>query len=210
MILLAIGGSLLALPAAAHPHVFVDARTELVFDQSGKITSVRHIWQFDAAFSAFAVQGLDKNGDGKLDDDELQPLAKVNVDSLQEYDFFTILTMGKQRQTFVPPKEYWLQFVGGRLTLFYTLPLKQPVAMTGKATLEIFDPEYFVAFNFPKNVAVKLDGAPKGCTSSIQPPHELDAQTMAQMAAVPKGEDMPPALIDAAAGLASLIIVSCK
>ena len=173
------------------------------------MTGVRHIWQFDEAFSAFAVQGLDKNGDGKLDDDELQPLAKVNVDSLQEYDFFTILTMGKQRETFVPPKEYWLEFRGARLTLFYTLPLKAPVAMTAKATLEVFDPEYFVAFTFVKD-AVKLDGAPKGCSGVYQPPHELDAQTMATMAAVPKGEDMPPALIDAAAGLANLVTVSCK
>jgi ABC-type uncharacterized transport system substrate-binding protein len=210
MIFMAIGASLVALPAAAHPHVFVDAREELVFDPAGKITSVRHIWQFDEAFSAFAVQGLDKNGDGKLDDDELQPLAKVNVDSLQEYDFFTVLTVGRQRETFVPPKEYWLEFRGSRLTLFYTLPLKAPVAMTGKATLEVFDPEYFVAFDFPKSAAVKLDGAPKGCAAAIQPPRELDAQTMAQMAAVPKGEDMSPALIDAAAGLASLITVSCK
>jgi ABC-type uncharacterized transport system substrate-binding protein len=210
MILMAMGASLVALPAAAHPHVFVDAREELVFDPAGKITSVRHIWQFDEAFSAFAVQGLDKNGDGKLDDDELQPLAKVNVDSLQEYDFFTILTVGKQRQTFVPPKEYWLEFRGSRLTLFYTLPLKTPVAMNGKATLEVFDPEYFVAFDFPKDAAIKLDGAPKNCGSTYQPPHELDAQTMAQMAAVPKGEDMSPALIDAAAGLASIITVTCK
>ena len=50
----------------------------------------------------------------------------------------------------MPPTEYWLEFHGGRLTLFYTLPLKRPVAIHGKATLEVFDPEYFVAFSFPK------------------------------------------------------------
>ena len=67
---------LAATPAAeAHPHVFVDARAELVFDATGQVTAVRHIWQFDQAFSEYAIQGLDANDDGKLSDDELAPLA---------------------------------------------------------------------------------------------------------------------------------------
>ena len=209
MTFMAIGACLAAAPAVAHPHVFVDARAEIVFDPAGEITAVRHIWQFDEAFSAFAMQGLDKDGDGKLSDAELQPLAKVNVESLQEYDFFTILSVGKTREVMVPPKEYWLQLHGPRLTLFYTLPLKKPVKVSGKATLEVFDPEYFVAFTFPKDGPVKLNGAPAGCTAAYHPPKELDAQTMATMAAIPKDQDMSPALIDAAAGLANVISVSC-
>jgi ABC-type uncharacterized transport system substrate-binding protein len=209
MTFMAIGACLAAAPAVAHPHVFVDARAEIVFNPAGEITAIRHIWQFDEAFSAFAMQGLDKDGDGKLSDAELQPLAKVNVESLQEYDFFTILSVGKTREVMVPPKEYWLQLHGPRLTLFYTLPLKTPVKVSGKATVEVFDPEYFVAFTFPKDGAVKLNGAPAGCTAAYHPPKELDAQTMATMAAIPKDQDMPPALIDAAAGLANVISVSC-
>ena len=95
----ALGGFLLlaaALPAAAHPHVFVDAKAEIVFDREGRMTAVRHIWQFDEAFTSFAIQGLDADNDGKLSDDELQPLAKVNVDSLKEYGFFTYLTVGQE------------------------------------------------------------------------------------------------------------------
>jgi hypothetical protein len=75
--------------------------------------------------------------------------------------------------------------------------------------VEVFDPEYFVAFTFPKDGAVKLNGAPAGCTAAYHPPKELDAQTMATMAAIPQDQDMPPALIDAAAGLANVISVSC-
>jgi ABC-type uncharacterized transport system substrate-binding protein len=199
-----------SMPASAHPHVFVDARAEIVFDPAGEITAVRHIWQFDEAFTAFAIQGLDANGDGKLSDDELAPLAKVNVDSLKEYDFFTWLREGKKKFPFVPPTEYWLEFHGGRLTLFYTLPLKAPVKIKGKATLEVFDPEYFVAFAFPKNKPVTLDGAPAGCAAAYHPPQELTAQTMAQLAAIPVDQhDLPPELQDAAAGLANLITIDC-
>ncbi len=176
----------------------------------GEITAVRHIWQFDEAFTAFAIQGLDANNDGKLSDAELKPLAKVNVDSLKEYSFFTWLRQGKKSYPFVPPTEYWLEFHGGRLTLFYTLPLKKPVAIHGKATLEVFDPEYFVAFTFPEHKAVTLTNAPPGCKAAYHPPHMLDAKTMAELSAVPVDQhDLPPELQDAAAGLANLIALEC-
>jgi len=197
--------------AAAHPHVFVDARAEIVFDGKGEITAVRNIWQFDDAFTAFAVQGLDINDDGELSDAELAPLAKVNVDSLQEYEFFTWLRIGKKGFPVIPPTEYWLEFHGGRLTLFFTLPLKAPVAVTSQATLEVFDPDYFVAFTFPDNLPVTLDGAPAGCTAVYDPPHELDAATMAKLAAIPIDQhDLPPELEDAASALANLIRINCK
>ncbi len=77
------------------------------------MTAVRHIWQFDEAFTAFAIQGLDANHDGKLSDAELAPLAKVNVNSLKDYDFFTWLRQGGKSFPFVPPTQYWLEFHDG-------------------------------------------------------------------------------------------------
>jgi ABC-type uncharacterized transport system substrate-binding protein len=205
--------SLLALSGAAmaHPHVFVDAKAEIVFGKDGKIDAVRNVWQFDEAFTQYAIQGLDKNNDGKLSDDELKPLADINVKSLKEFRFFTYLADGGNEATFLPPKEYWLEFHGGRLTLFFTLPAAQPLAPGKKTVLEIFDPEYFVAFDFVKDHPLTLDGAPKGCGAVFHPPQELDAQTMATLAAIPVDQhDIPPDLVQAAAALANHFTVSCK
>jgi ABC-type uncharacterized transport system substrate-binding protein len=209
----ALGAAIIAVlavsPAAAHPHVLVDAKAEVVFDK-GKITAVRHIWQFDAAFTAFATQGLDANNDGKLSDSELAPLAKVNVDSLSEFAFFTYLKADGKDVDFVAPTEYWLEFHNGRLTLFYTLPLKAPLAVRN-ATLQVFDPEYFVAFTFVKDRPVTLDGAPTGCSASYRPPQPLDKQTMAILGSIPPDQQiLPPQLRDAASVLANLITVACK
>jgi ABC-type uncharacterized transport system substrate-binding protein len=74
-------------PTAAHPHVFVDGKAEIVFDAQKRITAIRNVWQFDEAYSAFADTGLDTNGDGKLTQQELAPLAKLNMDSLKEYSY---------------------------------------------------------------------------------------------------------------------------
>jgi len=200
----------LALTAAAHPHVFVSVNGELVFDAEGRITAVGNVWQFDDAFSAFATEGLDADGDGKLGDAELQPLAKINVESLVEFGFFTFLTVDGKQQGFVLPTEYWLEHDGTRLTLFFTLPLDLPVAPGKETTLEIFDPEYFVAFEFPGEQPIRLSGAPAGCSATYHPPQGVDDQTMELLNALPSDQrELPPELQAAADNLADVFTVDC-
>ena len=179
--------------AAAHPHVFVEARSEMVFGTEGKLVSIRHVWRFDAAFTAFAVQGLDADGDGKLSHEELQPLAKVNVESLKEYDFFTFLRTGGKPRDFVDPSEYWLDFSDGRLTLFFTLPLKSPASVKGgETTLEVFDPSYFVDFTMTKKDPFVLTEAPDGCGLTEHFAGTPDAALAAQLSQIPADvRDLP-------------------
>ena len=196
--------------ALAHPHVFVDAKAEIVFDGQGRMSAVRAIWQFDEAFTAFAIQGLDANNDGALDDEELAPLAKVNVDSLREYNYFTVLTVDGTETTLKPPEEYFLQFHGGRLTLFFTLPLAEPLAPKGDTRLEVYDPEYFVAFTFVEDQPIALDHAPAGCAAVYHPPRELDSASAAILGAIPADQrDLPPDLAALTDGLASVITINC-
>jgi ABC-type uncharacterized transport system substrate-binding protein len=116
---LVVGGS---LPAAAHPHVWVDVASQILFDEQGRIVGVRHHWRFDEFFSAYAVQGLDADGDGVLTREELQPLAQVNVESLSEFGFFTAVSVGQYDAGFGEPSDYWLEHENGVLTLHFTLP----------------------------------------------------------------------------------------
>ncbi|WDR04060.1 DUF1007 family protein [Devosia algicola] len=58
------------MPAIAHPHIFIDAKLVVIFSDAGAVSQLRHIWTFDEAFSAWAVQGLDTNGDGDVSPEE--------------------------------------------------------------------------------------------------------------------------------------------
>jgi ABC-type uncharacterized transport system substrate-binding protein len=165
---LALG--LLALPLAvtaarAHPHVYVTMKSEIVYDAEGRMTGIRHHWTFDDMFSSYATQGLESKEKGKFSREELQPLAEVNVTSLKEFDFFTQGKMNGQKAEFEQPVDYFLEQSNDLLTLHFTLPLKKPEA-TKVIDLEIYDPLYFVAFEFADKEPITLNGAPASCKIS--------------------------------------------
>lgn len=196
--------------ARAHPHVFVDARSDLVVED-GKVVAIRHVWRFDEAFTAFATQGLDANNDGQLDREELQPLAKVNVESLLDFDYFTFVRADGVRKGFDLPKEYWLDFNNGQLTLFFRLDLRTPIPLTGKAfVVDVFDPGYFVDFALVEDTPASLVGAPATCTIKATPKTDPDEATAALLATIPPTErDLPPHLMQLTRELANRIEASC-
>ena len=161
--LLALGFA--ATAAHAHPHVYVTMKSEIVYDAEGRMTGIRHHWTFDDMFSSYATQGLESKVKGKFSREELQPLAEVNVTSLKEFDFFTQGKLNGKKAEFEPPVDYFLEQSNDLLTLHFTLPLKKAAA-TKDIDLEIYDPLYFVAFEFAEKEPISLTGAPASCKIS--------------------------------------------
>ena len=136
------------------------------------ITGIRHAWSFDDMFSTFATQGLESKEKGKFTREELAPLAKVNVKSLKEFDYFTYATAdGKKAELTDPAPDYWLDYNDQVLTLNFTLPFKKPVKAK-ELRIEIYDPTIFVDFSFDKQNPAQLVGAPK-CKLDVQLPREM-------------------------------------
>ncbi|MGH6665180.1 MAG: DUF1007 family protein [Pseudolabrys sp.] len=171
-ILLALAAVLVAAPARAHPHVWVTMHSELVYAPDGSVTGIRQQWAFDDMFSAFATQGLATKEKGKFTREELAPLAKVNVESLKEYDYFTYATAdGKKKPLSDPLPGYWLDYKDTILTLNFTLPFKTPVKAK-ELKIEVYDPSIFVDFEWAKDNPVHLVGAPH-CKADVVLPREM-------------------------------------
>jgi len=159
--------------AQAHPHVWVTMRSELIYAPDGSITGVRHAWAFDDMFSAFATQGYESKVKGEFTREELAPLAKVNVESLKEYDYFTYATAdGKQAKMTDPLPDYYLDFKDQVLTLHFTLPFEKPVKAK-ELKIDIYDPTIFVDFSFAKKDPVNVSSVPAGCKVDIALPREM-------------------------------------
>ena len=158
-------------PAAAHPHVWVTAASELIYAPDGSITGVRHAWTFDDMFSTYALQGVATKKKGIYTREELAPLAQTNMESLKEFAFFTFAKVDNKKQKFADPVDYYLEYKDAALVLHFTLPFKTPIR-TKQLALEIFDPSYFVDFSLQMKDPIHLVGAPANCTFAVQRPSD--------------------------------------
>jgi ABC-type uncharacterized transport system substrate-binding protein len=162
----------LTMPAQAHPHVWVVARTTVLYE-NGRATGLRHEWTFDEAYTAMAIEGLDKNGDGIYSREELAELAQVNMDGLKEFDYFTYAKHGEEKIKLKSPVDYYLEHKNGILTLYFTMPFEAAVPTTPPPlTFQVYDPSFFIAFEFAKDGPIALKGAPTGCHASLAIPQK--------------------------------------
>jgi ABC-type uncharacterized transport system substrate-binding protein len=206
-ILLALAAVLVAAPARAHPHIWVTMHSELVYAPDGSVTGIRQHWAFDDMFSAFAIQGLEAKDTGAFSRAELAPLAKTNVESLKEYDYFTFATADGNKAPFGDPlPDYFADYKDSVVTLHFTLPFKTPV----KAKLlkvDIYDATIFVDFSFAKDKPVALVGAPGACKLDVVPPREMTWAEGKALSDIPA--DQPNTLMAWGAQFANKILVNC-
>jgi|SRR5689334_17478255 len=195
-----------AAPARAHPHVWITMHTQLVYAPDGKITGIRHAWSFDDMFSTFATQGLESKEQGKFTREELAPLAKVNVESLKEFGYFTFATAdGKKAELAEPAPGYWLDYADQVLTLNFMLPFKTPIKAK-ELTIDIYDPTIFVDFAFAKEKPAQLVGAPK-CKLDVVLPREMTFAEGKRLSEIPA--DQPNTTMAWGAQFASKLLVHC-
>jgi ABC-type nickel/cobalt efflux system permease component RcnA/ABC-type uncharacterized transport system substrate-binding protein len=206
----ALIAALVPAAAHAHPHEWIDVAAEVLFDKRGRIAAIRHHWRFDEAFSAFALQGLDTDGDGAYSRAELMPLAEENVQSLAEYGFFTFVSAGDYVAGFAAPENYRLDLDENRLTLHFTLPLAVPLFTRGEMLLQVYDPEYYIAFSLPSSEAVRLVDAPAGCRLAVTPAQGPDAAAAAALATIgPEQRELPPEMQDLTGGIDNSAAINC-
>jgi nickel/cobalt exporter len=204
--------SLWPLAALAHPHIFVDARATVTFNDAGEVVSIHNSWTFDQAYSAWASQGLDTNHDGKLSREELQPLADDNMNGLADYEYYTFAGEGKDPN--LPfgrgSNPVIVMGDGGKQTLDFDVTLAKPYAIRKALALSIDDPEYYVAISFKDASDITLVNAPKNCTIKMEDPKEMPpALADALYALPPDVTKLPPELEQAMRGMQGEILISC-
>ncbi|WP_417309519.1 DUF1007 family protein [Devosia sp.] len=205
-----VASLLLALigPVMAHPHIWIDAKATLVFDDNGTLVEIRNAWTFDEAFSVWQVQGLDVDGDGITTSAEMQELADENVAGLAEYRFYSSLVDDGE--------QIGLSYAGGakfvyernRSTLNFNVAPEAPVS--GAFSLAIADPEYYVAINFAGPQDIVLKNAPADCTVRLDPGHDVPPDVQERLGQLPPDVvELPPDLAAALRGAQGAIVVSC-
>ncbi|QDW36552.1 DUF1007 family protein [Bradyrhizobium sp. KBS0727] len=175
LLLVATAGLALGLSSAkAHPHVWITAKSRVIYAPDGSVSGVRHAWTFDDMFSTYALQGIEQKTKGAYSREELAPLAQTNVESLKEFGFFTFARADGSKQRFLEPVDYFLEFKDSLLSLHFTLPAKTPFKAK-QLVLEVFDRAFFIDFKYADQDPVTLVGAPAACRMQFQRPNDGSA-----------------------------------
>jgi len=115
--------------ALAHPHVFAEARLELTIAPDGTVQQLAHVWRFDDVFSSTVLMEFDKNGDLKLDRQELIDLGHVINESIAEFKYFqTVLEDGKD-VAMARPNDLAADFTDNRLLIVFTSKPAKPLKL---------------------------------------------------------------------------------
>ncbi|WP_152048017.1 DUF1007 family protein [Aureimonas psammosilenae] len=180
--------------ANAHPHVFADARMEIVGNSDGTLQAVRNIWRMDEMFSTSVVLDYDKNKNSNLDDDELQAVADTVKESIAEYSFYTFVQKADGGQVKMqPPEEIRALYQDGQLLIFFEMKPAEPVDLKSTPiSVANFDETFFTAFEFADD-GFQLIGLPAACTKEVTVPDEDEAaqQWMASIASIPADGEVP-------------------
>lgn len=196
-VLLAGLAALMPISALAHPHIFAEARLEVVAGADGTVSELRNVWRFDEMFSSSVILDFDKNTNLKLDPEELADVGQVVLESLEEFSYYTSITEDGKDVKVGKPDKINVDFKDGQLLMFFVLKPGETMPLKGKMTFGVYDPTMYAAMDFSTDddLALVGDGFSACKREVVRPdPDEVLAQNQSNLTDAffndPTGNDM--------------------
>ena len=186
----------MTVPASVHPHVFAEARLDVVLNSDKTVKSLRHLWRFDDLFSSTVLMEFDKNSDLKLDDSELAEVSKTVFESIGEYNYFQVVTVDGKDIAMKPPANLVANFEDQQLIILFETEPKEPLKLAGKIDFGVYDPTFYTAIDFTEDTNLSVADLPPICTKTVvrPDPDEAIAQNQSKLTDAffndPSGTDM--------------------
>jgi len=202
----------------AHPHIFIEAKIHIQIDENNFVTKLHQEWRFDPLFSATVLLDFDINGNRQLDRAEIDVLDQTIRASLSEFDFFQSITANGRNMALVEPDMLTTSMKDNELYLILENRPASPLALERGSfyLFTLYDPTFYVAVDFARDIDIALHGLPDFCTSQMLRPdgESLMSQSLAELSESLKGRDEsffddPQASLDLARELAPKLEVTC-
>ncbi|WP_462325323.1 DUF1007 family protein [Desulfoplanes sp.] len=149
---------LMPYPAAAHPHVYVDARVDVVFDDAG-LAGFKVSWVFDEMFSNMIAYDFDTNGDHRFDPGEVEGVRTGAFSNLREFGYFTHIRIGGKAFAVKFVKDFSATLHDGVMTYVFSIPCHVRASTAGKdVRFSMYDDTYYTDIGFAKD-PVDMEGA---------------------------------------------------
>jgi ABC-type uncharacterized transport system substrate-binding protein len=204
--LLLLAGAAGRLPAAAHPHAWIDLRSSVILDADGRAVAIEEEWLFDEFYTVYVTEGLDQSPGAIAK--ALTELARANLQNLKPYGYFTQVRADGTKVTVGTVTEFDSSLRDGRLWLRFVVPLDTPIdPKRQKMVFSVFDPTYYIEMLHLEGDVIAFRGSgADGCFGRIQPPNPT-AEAVMLAAALDRNAKADNTLGEL---FAERVIVTCK
>ena len=171
-----------AQPAFAHPHVYIDAGLEVIFDAEGQLTHIQVTWAYDAFYSLLITEdfGMDADGDGALTPAEEAELTGFDAQWIAGFNGDLVATLDGQALKLSGPLEPTARMVAGQIVSSHLREVSGTPVMAGDVlSIKVFDETYYTAYAL--SLPVKLTNA-TGCDMlRVEPNVDVELSRMQTM-----------------------------
>ena len=164
-----------ATQAHGHPHIFADARFDVIADKAGLVQRLRHLWRFDEVFSSTVILEFDRDGNFKLDEAELRAASAVIHKSLGDYNYFQMVAVDGKDVEMSKPERMMATMDSNQLIIFFeTLP-KETLHLKGQLVFRVYDPTFYTALDFAHDDYMAVENMPSHCRRTVIRPDPDEA-----------------------------------
>ena len=150
--------AIVAVPLSAHPHVFINNKMTVQFDENTLKGIVFH-WTFDDMFSNMILTDYKSDKSGQFSPEVSKEMKSGSFDNLENYHYFIALTVNGRKVAKVKIEQFSPSVEDkNKLVYTFSVPLNVPIkAVEQTVRLIVYDDTYFVAFDLLHMEDVKLD-----------------------------------------------------
>jgi ABC-type uncharacterized transport system substrate-binding protein len=110
----------------AHPHVFVDAKIKVMFDNAG-FSAVKNHWVYDEIYSSAMMSSGDADGDGKISESENKWFLETILGPLKEFNYYNYVQSGSIFLKAQGLSNFKASFKNNRLMLDFETKFSSPI-----------------------------------------------------------------------------------
>ena len=156
-------------PAAAHPHVWIDAAAELSV-ADGRLTASVVEWTLDPMLSAVLIHDYDADDDGRLDDAEQRSMGENAFADVADYGFFTHLRVDGDVIAVQQQGALAARIDGAQVIYRFSLEPLVPVSpVLQSVALAFYDESFYIEMTVTEDSFSLTGGEADGCLTTLGP-----------------------------------------
>lgn len=176
--------------SSAHPHMWVDLKSQIILDDNDKVSAIYQEWLFDDFFSAAMLEEAALHPDG-VESAIKQKVAEL-MENLKPYNYFTLAKRDGVTLPLIQLGGAVAEIRENRVWMRFTVSIESPVDLAAQAfSYAIFDPTYYIEMYHAEGETISFQGnAPDNCgTEILQPNPSADAIALSRSSSLDANPD---------------------